>query len=362
MVTLTFTPAQRMRAWRARCLLESGVVERSQINAVVAGANKAICDDGRISGGDRVDKYRAMALLFAKDPVVGDFLGGTFRATLAEDMTAQLSKIDEDLRIEIIAIARLALETAAEKIAVSVARRSRSGSGDRHGLNSIEQWSRDNDAPAVFVAGLRSSVSDALFAELTADEEELALAELDNAAAAVEEALAVASAAVLAVLPGDDLASVEEGHEVQRPLAVSMFRTAMAALVLGRLGRATDSDDRVTTEVEVPPNLANDTMTVAGGGSPLDDGGLAVNSDGRPITASGDQVKGTRFAQGDTTSQHLETEFGLLAVDYFRHSGQPDGNPLHVNVDGSRLDEISIRPGGKGCRCWEETIYEEQAL
>ena len=353
MVTLTFTPQQRARACRA--LLRHAETAIDGVHAILHGAGCDICNHGRIEGAERANKYRGMVLMHADRPDLADFLGGTYRATLAEDMTERLAKIDRELRAEIIAIAKMALEQSAERVGVAIRRQAK-----RDNLSSIEQYSYDNDPASVFVAGLRPVVADKLVAALTADEEELIAKELATAAELIEEALETASADVLSTLPGDDLTDVETAHTEHRPLAVEMFLTAMTVLVLGRLGRATDTDVRETAEVKIPPNLANDVMSVAGGVAPTADGGIQRDISNQPLTDAGETARGSRFAQGETTSGHLQETENLVADIVFRHSGDPDGNPIHLTADGLSLDDTEARAGSTpGCRCWHETIYVE---
>ena len=353
---LTFSEAQRRRAACALLKFERGETDRSKVHALLHGAATSIAEDGRIEGAARIDKYRGLTLLHSDCPVRAPFLGGLFRATLAEDMTEQLAKIDDDLRIELLAIARTAFEAAADRVAVKIRREA-----NRSKLDAVQQYAFDNDSPVKFVASLPRKLSDRLAADLTSDEEELARRELEQSATLIDEALAAASALVLATLPGDNLGAVADRHEADRSPAVQMFLVAMTALVLGRLGRGAATEGRAVLpgEVEVPPNLVNDVMSVAGGARPTSDGGLAKNADGRPVSDSGEELAGSRFAQGDTSSTYLREEFGLAEVVRFRHSGGADGNPLHVQTDGSLLSETGVRPGGPGCRCWESTEYED---
>lgn len=349
---VTFTKAQQVRACQAVADVERGDTDRADINALLYGAARSICDDGQISDPDRVRKWRAMVELFGDDPSRARFVGGTRRAGLAEDMTEQLSKIDNELRAQIHAVAQLAYEQAAERVAVKLRHKAR-----RSCLNSIEEWSLDHDPAVVFVSKVRANVRRRLFAELTVDEEETVKAELATAAGLVEELLEEASDAVRAAVPSDS-DSIAESHTEARPRAVGLFLTALTTIVLSRLDRVSGIDDGEANPV-VPWSFVDDTLAAAGGAATTDDGRLVVNADSRIVTPDGETAKGSRFAQGAITTAALEND-GLVAVVVFRHSGSDGGNPIHVEADGKPLTETEARAGTTpGCRCSHETIYEE---
>jgi len=340
-----FSAAQRARAAAALVRHVEGSVLAA--NALVYGAGMAIAAEGRIEG-DRVRKFEAMKSLFGDCPQQAQFLGGAQRAALADDLN-DLAAIDVRLRAEILAVANLAYETAAERVAIKLARRAK-----REKLEPVEIWSLDNDGPLAFLASLRPATRRKITAELSADESELVVGELETAAAVVLQLLEDASEEVVDLLPDDAADDVTEKHETDRPRAVALFVTALSAYVLGRL----NGDD---PQRGVPANLASDVLRVAGGAGSSDAGGVLADDDGF-LTVDEEPFKGSLFAQGDTTSVWVEDNEGLVAVQYFDGPTGDDVNPIHDSEVGKRRDETSAVPGSTaGRRHFWRTEYEEAA-
>lgn len=344
---VTFSVRQRLTAARALADLDAGVIDRGEINAVIYGAACAIRDGERIEG-KQADKVKAMALLVGDDPKLAAFLGGTQRAALADDLT-DLATVDARLLAEVLATANLAYETAAERVAIKLARRAK-----REKLEPVELWSLDNEGPLAFLASLRTATRRRITAALTDDESELVTGELETAAALVAQILEDASAEVVDLLPDGAADDVTVKHETDRPRAVALFVTAMSAFVLSRLNGEAPARG-------VPPNLAADVLRVAGGAGASEAGGVLADDDGW-LTPDEEPFKGSLFAQGDTTSVWVEENEGLVAVQYFDGPTGDGTNPIHSEAVGMRRDEIQATPGSTaGCRHFWRTEYEEVA-
>ena len=342
---VTFTVRQRLSAALALAELDAGTIDRADINAVIFGAACAIRDGEEIEG-KQADKYNAMMLLVGDQPNLAAFLGGTKRAALADDLTA-LAAVDARILAEILAVANLAYETAAERVAIQLARRAK-----RDKLEPVEIWTLDNEGPLAFLASLRPATRRRITAALTADESELVTAELETAAALVTQMLADGSVDVLELLPDDAGTVVADKHDTDRPRATALFLTALSSFVLGRL----NGDDPVAG---VPPNLAADVLRVAGGAGSSDAGGVLADDDGF-LSVDGEPLKGDLFAQGDTTTVWVEENEGLISVQYFDGPTGDDANPIHASEVGKRRDETSAVPGSTpGCGHFWRTEYEE---
>jgi len=353
MVTTVLRFSDRQRAVAALALwdLERGAIARKSCNAVLEGVAKAIVNKDQITG-ERADKYAAMMLLYQADPVRARFLGGTYRATLAEDKTEQLAAIDRELRAQIVAICQMVFEQAVEGVATKAARKAKATS-----LQPVQRWSLDNESAETFLKTVTPEVRNAMFAALTTGEEEETRRLLANAAELIEELLEQASPIVAASLTETE-SDVEASHDRDRPRAIDLFLTAMTARVLGRLGRFSDGETAAVENVNFW-DTASDVLAAAGGAATNGEGGLVTNEDSLVLAESGEPLQGTGFAQGHTSSVVLEEE-GLIPVVYFRHSGGTDGNPIHVAADGLKLDDTQARAGTTaGCNCWHETVYEE---
>lgn len=349
-MVIRITDRQRTRAASALLELETGRIDRAECNSLLHGCAQSIVD-GQPIEGERANKYNGMKLMWGDDPVKARFLGGTKRAVLADEMTADLSAIDRELLAQIVAICELAFAESVDRVAFKAKNAAKPGL-----LQPVEKYSYDNDPPLAFLAAIRQSVRDRLFAALTPDENAAVLKELENAATLIDELLADASPGIAAALGDRD--GIEDQHDTDRPRAVDLFLAAMTERVLGRLGRYSDGEETAVEDVRFW-DVAGDVLFVAGGAATTEAGGLVVNGDSMPETPDGEQFKGTGFAQGNTTSVALEDD-GLVAVEYFRHSGGEDGNPIHARADGKRLSETEARAGTTaGCRCWHDTVYEE---
>lgn len=353
-MVMRFSDRQRIAACRA--LLERAQGRGPNLAAVVVGAAKSICDC-EVLTAERERKLAALQDLFGADPAVAAFLG-VDRATLAADTGDRLERIDQELRARILAVADLTLSGAAEQIGVEIKSRV-----DRSKLTPAEVELFDAGDFAEFRAQVRAPVR----ARLTADEDIIVDAAVAKAAAEVGKILAEGTELTLAELDGflESTAPIGEAHEADRPRAVELFVTAMTAMMLSRLDRATDGAERVLLDALTPEGVARETLEVAGGAASTDAGGVPRGQNGRPLTPAGEVSKGANLAQGHSVSDQIESELGLTPVAVFRHSGKRDPRDTHKAANGLRADQLpeGVFPGaGPDCGCsWATEYIDESA-
>jgi hypothetical protein len=349
---MKFTAEQQAAACRA--LLARSQGQGPPLPGAVVGAARSICECEDLSP-ERQRRLAGLQQVFADDPSMAPLLG-LEQARVNAGLVDRLARIDIGLRAQILAIADKTLTDTAERIDIEIQSRV-----DRSKLRPEEVVAFDTLPFRAFLDVLREPAR----ARLTLDEEDIALLAARASAEQVEALLASGTFATLAELEDAlDTRLIAAQHELDRPRAVSLFQTSLAALLIGRLGRAVDSEDRTLRDAVVPEGVARDTLEVAGGAGDTEVGGLP-RRDGIPTTPAGDQSRGANLAQGHSVSEQVEIQLSQIARRTFRHSGKADGRAEHVAANGAFSSELEGTFPGQhfDCGCsWEITFEDDPDL
>lgn len=349
---MKFTAEQQAAACRA--LLARSQGQGPPLPGAVVGAARSICDCEDLSP-ERQRRLAGLQQVFADDAAMAPLLG-LQRARVDPALVDRLARIDIALRAQILAIADKTLADTAERIDIEIQSRV-----DRSKLRPEEVVAFDTLPFRAFLGVLREPAR----ARLTLDEEDIALLAAQTSAEQVEAILAAGTVSTLAELEGAlDTKLIAAQHELDRPRAVGLFQTSLAALLIGRLGSAVENGDRTLRDAVVPEGVARDTLEVAGGAGDTEVGGLP-RRDGIPVTPSGEQSRGANLAQGHSVSEQVEIQLGQVAVRTFRHSGKSDGRASHEAANGKLSSELEGTFPGQhfDCGCsWEITFEDDPDL
>ena len=308
----------------------------------------SLCSGEQLTA-DRLRRLGLMRDLFEAEPGILEFLGGSGRAATTRSRQRKLAQIDIKLQAKILSIADMVVVDAADKIDVELRQQV-----DRARLRPNEVNAFDLLETSRFLQVLREPAR----AKLTNDEESKVRKIAEASVGRIDDLLEEGSESVI-YQAGEliDPVYVAETHAADRVRATAMYSTAITSMILGRLDRATDNDNRKMTEMpDTPVGVARDLLEIAGGAASTASGGLA-RENGTPLTINGERSKGANFAQGNTVSQSIEETQGLVATRVFRHSGAADARSEHAAADGATEDELggAVFPGQHSdCGCsWE---------
>lgn len=312
-------------AWIGLC----GVPE--SLNAV-EGASLALIR-GEVTDRDSVERLEALRTLSRENADAQALLGcHVARADVSAALVTRFLALDDRLRAKFTGIAEQALLDASTVVGVSIRR------AVVPSKLSPDERALIDGSPVEFVRGLRPVVR----AALNVDEVALAVAAVNAAADLVEADLIEASELIADEL--EDSEELEEAHERDIPRARALFVAAMTALVLGRLGRATDGDQRTLADTTVADGVARDLLEVAGGAASTDVGGI-VRDNGRVVLVDGSPKRGAGFALSDNVLDASGETRSPVRV--FVHSGKRDSRDTHRRADGRTEDQLggSVFPG-----------------
>lgn len=305
-----------------------------------------------IRSGEHLDAERTHRLgllrqLFDGQPDVLEFLGGSIHHAAIASTARTLRELDIALRAQILAVSDLILEQAAKQVDVEIR-----NNVERAKLLPVEAQAFDMLDTRAFLKVLRAPAR----ARLTNDEESQVRAIVDTSTSRIDALLESGSDDIAGQLDGlVDTDAMRATHAVDRARAVALFATALTSMVLGRLGRATETENRVMTQQALTPvGVARDILEVAGGAASTPAGGLA-RENGIALALDGTATRGSNFAQGHTVSRQIEESQGLVATRVFRHSGASNARSEHTSADGSTDVELAgtVFPGQHpDCGCY----------
>lgn len=266
-----------------------------------------------------------------------------------DDLAARLNAIDDEAAAAITGILSAVFVAAVERTAVRVAKLIRKATR----VECSTALGQIDATPQNVVRAAITELEEVDVLAVLADIPDLVGPILDEAAEEAEEALEEELE-----IEFDEEDEVME--DAARERALSMVETAMVALVLARLTR---NEDEVSTGV--PPNIARDTLSVAGGADSSDAGG--VPSELGRVLVDGEAVDGAGLANSQRVVEIVSSSDEEATVEVqlvWRHSGANDFNPIHEDNDGKLLEDCDFRAGAPGvlrnCGCsWRRVLVIE---